>query len=130
MTRERLRAVISTPGHFPDPSLVLSALCAIQMGISRRSTLVLVTQSRRLFNNEGAIAGFLEDLALDIFHGFVRSPEGTSTVFDPQFCFPGSTITGSILDKGSGSMNDKGVIVGACSLLTPPFPTVGWVRFP
>ena len=84
----------------------------------------------QIINNEGAIAGFLEDLALDIFHGFVRSPEGTSTVFDPPFCFPGSTITGSILDKGSGSMNDKGVIVGACSLLTPPFPTVGWVRFP
>jgi hypothetical protein len=73
-------------------------------------------------NKEGAITGRLESNDLSIFHGFVRSPEGTSTVFDPPFCYPRSTV--------ATSLNDKGVITGSCSLLTPPFPGVGWVRFP
>jgi hypothetical protein len=81
-------------------------------------------------NNEGAITGFLESRDQSLTNSFVRSPEGTSTVFNPPFCFPGSAISGTIIDRGSGSINDKGVTTGPCSPLTPPINSVGWVRFP
>jgi len=65
---------ISTPGHFPDPSLVLSALCAIQMGISRRSTLVLVTQSRRLSTTKERLRAFWKTLPWIFFTALCGRP--------------------------------------------------------
>jgi hypothetical protein len=56
---------------------------------------------------------------LTTIHGFVRSPEGTITLFDPPFCVAGETSPQSI--------NDKGVITGSCDELQPS-RILGWVR--
>ena len=69
-------------------------------------------------NNEGAIAG-----TKTVLSGFVRSPNGTITLFTPPFC--------QGLPFQPTSINDEGVITGSCTAATPPFPhTVGWVRYP
>ena len=64
-------------------------------------------------NDEGAITGS---------PGFVRSPDGTITLFDPPFCIGAVSIT-------PPSINDEGVITGTCDLGFPG-PTGGWLRFP
>ena len=88
MTRERLRVVISTPGHFPDPSLVLSVLCAIHMGNSRRSTLVLVTQSRRLSTTKERLRAFWKTLPWTFFTVLCGRPRERVLYSTRRFAFP------------------------------------------
>ena len=69
-------------------------------------------------NNEGAITGSYQDIDQIHSHGFVRSPDGTITLFDDApFCTSFPT-----------SINDHGVITGTCAVSGPFTPS--WVRFP
>jgi hypothetical protein len=71
-------------------------------------------------NDEGAITGYYQNGALSA-HGFVRSPEGTTTSSDPPFCDPSTTqITPT-------SINDEGVVTGSCIANVLTYQ-VGWVR--
>ena len=61
-----------------------------------------------LVNNFGAITGYYLD-ANNVFHGFVRSPEGKFTTFDS----PGADTTpGSLNGTFPYSINDWGAITG------------------
>jgi hypothetical protein len=66
-------------------------------------------------NNDGAITGSTGDILLG--HGFVRSPNGTITVFDA----PGCLATHGV------SINDQGVIAGWCDF---GFRGRGFLRYP
>ena len=69
-------------------------------------------------NNKGASTGSYQDIDLTHFHGFVRSPDGTITLFDDaSFCTSGPT-----------SINDQGVITASCAA-SGPF-NILWMRFP
>jgi hypothetical protein len=58
-------------------------------------------------------------------HGFVRSPDGTITSFDPPFCV---TSQSSIIPAG---INQQGVITGSClEIPSTSGGQVGWVRYP
>jgi hypothetical protein len=61
-----------------------------------------------LINDEGTITGYFLD-ANNVFHGFVRSPEGKFTSFDA----PGADLTpGDYNGTTPGAINDAGVITG------------------
>jgi hypothetical protein len=64
-----------------------------------------------LINNFGAITGSYED-ANNVFHGFVRSPEGKFTTFDS----PGADTTpGNFNGTFVNGINDAGAITGSYS---------------
>jgi hypothetical protein len=64
-----------------------------------------------LINNFGAITGTYED-ANNVFHGFVRSPEGKFTTFDA----PGADTTpGDFNGTFANGINDAGAITGIYS---------------
>jgi len=71
-------------------------------------------------NNEGAITGYVFAVSIhpEFRRGFVRSPEGTITLFD-AFCGIGTSPT---------SINDEGVIIGGCVVVG--LNAASWVRFP
>jgi uncharacterized membrane protein len=79
--------------------------------------------SASTINNKGAITGIASSLTGVIAQNFVRSPEGTVTLFTAPFCQPAPEAT------TTESINDEGVIIGSC-LSTSTFLFVGWVRFP
>ena len=61
-----------------------------------------------LLNNFGAITGYYLD-ANNVYHGFLRSPEGKFTTFDA----PGANTTpGSYSGTFPVSINDQGAITG------------------
>jgi uncharacterized membrane protein len=69
-------------------------------------------------NNEGAITGSYQDIDQIHSHGFVRSLDGTITLFDDApFCTSFPT-----------SINDEGVITGSCAVIGAF--NILWVRFP
>lgn len=77
-----------------------------------------------LINNSGAITGFYED-AQQVFHGFVRSPEGKVRAFDS----PGADLTpGNTNGTFPLAINDAGVITGF--YVDANFAGHGFVRSP
>jgi hypothetical protein len=74
-------------------------------------------------NDEGAITGSYSDNSG--VHGFVRSPEGIITSFDPP-----NEIGGFGPATFPTSINQEGVITGWCHIGSPATYSIGWVRYP
>jgi hypothetical protein len=73
-------------------------------------------------NSSGAITGSYSNHLPPVYHGFVRSPQGTIAVFD----VPGTSGT------GSSAINDLGVIAGVYYPPSVGYPTAigGFIRLP
>jgi hypothetical protein len=83
-------------------------------------------------NDEGTITGSYSDNGGT--HGFVRSPEGIITSFDPP-SEPGGVPTSCLASPlgpatYSMSINQEGVITGWCHIGSPGTYSIGWVRYP
>jgi len=84
-------------------------------------------------NDKGTITGSYSDNSGT--HGFVRSPEGIITSFDPAgddtVCFNFIFPSGGAPNVFPTSINQEGVITGFCNTGSPGFNSViGWVRYP
>jgi hypothetical protein len=64
-------------------------------------------------NASGTIAGVYDDGAGQ--HGFVRTPDGTITTFDPGLAPTPFCTTGSTSIVPSGAINSSGAVVGDCN---------------
>src|SRR5262249_24442842 len=101
------------------PTDGISALCAIHLGNSPRSTLDL-THNRRVLTTKERLRAAARERLLALC---ARRRE--RLLYLTPFCPAGSTNPTSI--------NDEGVVTGSCVSRTPQFllgVLVGWVRFP
>jgi uncharacterized membrane protein len=81
-------------------------------------------------NDEGAIPG---SYFSEFGHGFIRSPEGVITSFDPPNLPNAPEPLCRLLGPSSfpTSINQEGVITGSCATGLPGlFAVIGWVRYP